>query len=75
MAVIRRSAWPFSVVWLPLMAHLAQQMVPLCLKSNLSAPPTPSAHPPTPLYGALMIFCATSEKDSEKPVNPNSRYL
>jgi len=22
-----------------------------------------------------MIFCATSEKDSEKPVNPNSRYL
>jgi len=31
--------------------------------------------PPTPLYAALVIFCATSEKDSEKPANPNRRYL
>jgi len=24
---------------------------------------------------ALVIFCTMSEKDSEKPANPNSRYL
>jgi len=33
------------------------------------------SYPPAPLYVAFMIFCATSEKDSEKPVNSNSRYL
>jgi len=41
-------------------------------EGNLSPLPTPP-HPPIPLYAALMIFCAASEKDSEKPANPNSR--
>jgi len=55
------------------------QLVPLCLKVNLSPLPT-SSNPPLlplthPLYAALMIFCAMSEKDSEKPANLNSRYL
>ena len=53
--------WPAlfcSVVWRPLRAPLAQPLVPLCLKGNLSLPLTP-------LYALLMIFCATSEKDSE----------
>jgi len=58
----------FSVVWGPLTAHLAQQMVPLCLKGSLGPPPTPP-HPP-PYMGHSVIFCATSEKDSEKPANP-----
>jgi len=58
---------------------LAQQLVPLCLKDNLCLPSTPSTphllSPTHPLYAALVIFCATSEKDCEKPANPNSRYL
>jgi len=68
MMVIRWPALPCSVVWRPLTAPLAQQLAPLCMKGKLSPPPTP-------LYAALVIFCATSEKDSEKPANPNSRYL
>jgi len=70
MTVISWPALACSVGWRPLTAALAQQLVPLCLKGNLSVPPTPSTHP---LHGALVIFCATSKKDSEKPANPNSR--
>jgi len=78
MTVIERPALPCSVVWRPLMAPLALQLVPLCLKGKLGPPPTLSippllpTHPPY-LYAALVIFCATSEKDSEKPANPNNR--
>jgi len=62
-------------------APLEYHLVPLCLRNNLSPPPTsstPSLLPSThPLCAALVIFCATFEKDSEKPlpVNPTSRYL
>jgi len=70
MTVIGRPVLACSVVWRPLTAPLAQQLVPLSLKGDLSPP-----HPPTTLYVALVIFCATFEKDSEKPANPNSRYL
>jgi len=68
MTVIRRPALPFSVVWRPLMALLAQQLVPLCLRVTLAhRPPHLPTHPPP--YVTLVIFCATSEKDSEKLAN------
>jgi len=55
------------------------QLVPLYLKVNLSqttTPSTPPLLPPThPLYVALIIFYTMSEKYSEKPANPYSRYL
>jgi len=75
MIVIRWPALPCSVVWRQLTAPLAQQLVLLCLIGNLTQPSIPP-HPPThPLICGTHDIFATSEKDSEKPENPNSKCL
>jgi len=73
--VIRWHAMPCSVVWEPLMAPLAHSWSHCVWRLTWDHHPPPPTHPLAPLYVVLMIFCAMSEKDSEKQANPNSRYL
>jgi len=64
--IIGRPTLPCSVVWRPLTATLAQQLVPLSQKGNFILPPTPSTPlllPPThPLICSTHDIRAMSEK-------------